>query len=193
MRNATYNKLKHLYQKSEGYISTRELLEEGLTNRQIAALTDENYLEKVCHGHYWMAQSGYQKPADYKCIEVCLSSPEAVIAMESACYYQNMMKKEPEALDVATERTNRSAIKMNFPIKRRYFSENMFRCGIKKVRRKEGSYNIYVPERSLCDIVRLEGEEAGREFLMEIYEEEEERERQYERMLKYAELLKIPI
>ena len=50
MRVATYYKLEDLYGKYGGYISTRELLGEGFSNRQIAALTEENYLEKVWHG-----------------------------------------------------------------------------------------------------------------------------------------------
>ena len=88
MRTSTYYRLTNLYKIYKGYVSTKGLMEEGLSNRQIAALTEEDYLEKVCHGCYWMKQCGYEKPDDYKCIEVCLSNPRAVIAMGSACYYQ---------------------------------------------------------------------------------------------------------
>lgn len=191
MRSVTYGKLEQLYQKFEGYISTRELLKEGFTNRQIALLTDEKYLEKVCHGYYWMLQCGYQKPFDYKCIEVCLSNPKAVIAMKSACYYQGMAKAEPELLAVATERTDRSTMKMNFPVERHYFSGSNFKLGIKKVQTQIGSYNIYEPERSLCDIMRLEGEKAGREFLVEVLDGTKVDEGQYQRILEYAKLLKV--
>lgn len=34
-----------------------------------------------------------KKPNDYKCIEVCLSDPKAVIAMKSACYYQGLIEQ----------------------------------------------------------------------------------------------------
>lgn len=58
MRVTTYDRLEDLYGKYGGYISTGELLGEGFSNRQIAALIEENYLEKVCHGCYWMLQCG---------------------------------------------------------------------------------------------------------------------------------------
>lgn len=196
MRSTTYDKLHHvysMYRRAGGYIRTRELLEEGFTNRQIALLTEEHYLEKVCRGCYWMARCGQEKPFDYKCIEVSLSNPRAVIAMESACYYQGVIEEEPELLTVATERTDRSTMKMNFPVKRRYFSSSNFSLGVKRVHRAMGSYNIYDPERSLCDIVRLEGETAGRMFLEELFDTMQAKEKHYERMLRYAELLKVKL
>ena len=50
MRTNTYVKLERLYKKYRGYVGTKVLLEEGFSNRQIAALAEEGYLEKVCHG-----------------------------------------------------------------------------------------------------------------------------------------------
>lgn len=191
MRSSTYDKLESLYKKSKGYISTRELLEKGFTNRQIAFLADENYLEKVCHGYYWMTRCEYEKPKDYKCIEVCLSNPRAVISMESACYYHGMIRTEPEFLTVATERTDRSLIKMKFPVKRHYFSKNYFNMDIEKVHREAGSYNIYGEVRSLCDMLRLKDGQKDEKIVVEVYDSIKQREEQYRRLLKYAELFRI--
>lgn len=191
MRITTYCKLENLYKKYKGYISTKELLSEGFSNRQVANLTEECFLEKVCHGYYWMIQCGYKKPEDYKCIEVCLGSPRAVIAMESACYYQGIIKTEPEVLTVATERTDRSVIKMNFAVKRHYFSDSNFRHGIKRVNTEFGGYNIYNIERSFYDIVRINDKTLDDEFIIEISDQVKTRQNQYERMMKYAEMFKI--
>lgn len=46
MRSNTYARLETVYSKYKGYIGTKELLEEGFTNRQIAFMTGEGYLEK---------------------------------------------------------------------------------------------------------------------------------------------------
>lgn len=185
MRITTYCKLEDLYRKYGGYISTRELLGEGFSNRQIAALTEEYYLEKVCHGYYWMLQCGYKKPDDYKCIEVCLSDPRAVIAMKSACYYQGIIESEPDVLVVVTERTDRSVINMKFPIERHYFSGSHFQCGMKKVETKFGKYNIYNIERSVCDMLRLKDE-----TVIEIFNRMKVQTAQYERISKYGEMMK---
>ena len=185
MRITTYYKLEDIYRKYGGYISTRELLGEGFTNRQIAVLTEENYLEKVCHGYYWMMQCGHNKPNDYKCIKVCLSDPRAVIAMKSACYYQGLIESEPDVLTVATERTDRSAIKMKFPVKRHYFSSSHFQYGMRKIETKFGKYNIYNIERSVCDMVRLKDE-----TVVEVFNHIQAQTTQYERISEYSEILK---
>lgn len=87
----------------------------------------------MTHGHYWLSGGQCKKPQDYKCIEVCLSNPKAVICMDSSLYYQKVSTKEPEYLSVATERTDRSILKMNFPTRRHYFLDEIF----KLVREKE--------------------------------------------------------
>ncbi len=186
MRVNTYARLETVYKRYRGYIGTQELLEAGFSNRQIAVLTEEGYLEKVSHGYYWLSGGQYKKPQDYKCIEVCLSNPRAVICMDSALYYQKAVAAEPEYLSVATERTDRSMLKMNFPIKRHYFSGSNFQIGRRKQQTEFGCYNIYDIERSICDVRRLEPQ-----ITMELIDCVKNNEQQYERLLEYAEQLRI--
>lgn len=188
MRSNTYARLETVYSKYKGYIGTKELLEEGFTNRQIAFMTGEGYLEKVCHGYYWLAGKNENKPSDYKCIEVCLSDPRAVICMNSALYYQGVLKAEPEYLSVATARTDRSLLSMNFPITRHYFSVSNYLMGVRKKETKYGFYNIYDIERSICDLLRLESDIA-----IEIVNNVKNNEEKYRRLLKYAQSFRITL
>ncbi len=186
MRDNTYIKLEGICKKYKGYVGTQKLREEGFSNRQIAFLTKEGYLEKICYGVYWLNGRGYDKPLDYKCIEVCLSAPRAVICMDSALYYQGAIEAEPGCLSVATERTDRSMLNMNFPVKRHYFSKSNFEIGLKKIETEYGGYFIYDIGRSACDIMRLESRDIA-EIVSEIYKNEE----QQKRLLKYAKLLRV--
>lgn len=186
MRENTYIKIGALYSRYRGYVGTQDLLSEGFSNRQISVLVEEGYLEKICHGHYWIAGRQYRKPSDYKCIEVCLSNPGAVICMDSALYYQGVLPAEPDHLSVATERTDRSMMKMNFMVQRHYFSKGNFNVGIRKKETEFGRYNIYDIERSVCDLYRL-----GGEIEIEIVDQIKRNACLYDRLLKYAEKLQI--
>lgn len=186
MRNNTYVKLETVYKKYRGYIRTNVLLEEGFSNRQIAVLAEEGYLEKIGHGCYWLAGGRDKKPQDYKCVEVCLSDPRAVICMDSALYYQKAITEEPEYLSIATERTDRSTLKMNFPTKRHYFSESNFQIGRRKRKTEFGCYFIYDVERSICDMQRLEPQ-----ITLEFTDRVKNNEQQYKRLRSYAELLRV--
>ena len=167
---------------------TKDLLAEGFSNRQISTLVNEGYLQKVCYGHYWLLGKQCKKPFDYKCIEVSLSNPDAVICMNSVLYYQGVLSAEPNYLSVATERTDRSMMKMEFKIQRHYFSNRNFNIGIRKQETEFGTYNIYDIERSVCDLYRLEGET---EIEVEIVKNIKENKYLYNRFLKYAEVLQI--
>lgn len=193
MRQSTYLKLEQLYPKYNGYIGTRHLMGEGFTNRQIALLTEEHYLEKVCHGYYWMSHCGLSRPFDYKCIEVCLGHPRAVISLDSALYYQHVIQTEPAVLSVATARTDRSSIRMNFPVRRHYFSDHLFEPGQKTVQTAFGSYQIYDVERSLCDIIRLDYEDTESSSLVETCSRAEQNSERYHRFIRYAELLGVKV
>lgn len=186
MRPNTYIKIESVYKRYRGYVETRKLLEEGFTNRQIAILVEEGYLEKVSHGYYWLSGGPYKKPPDYKCIEVCLSDPRAVICMDSALYYQKVITAEPEYLSVATERTDRSMLKMNFPIKRHYFSGSNFQIGKTKQATEFGCYYMYDIERSICDLQRLEPQ-----ITLEVIDYAKNDEERYKQLMKYARLLGI--
>ena len=126
MRQIIYDKVKHIADKYKGYIDTEDLMKEGLTNRQIGLLTAEGKLEKVAHGHYWIISPEFSKPEDYKAVEVARVNRKAVICADSACYYMGLIDKEPEILSIATRRSDRHKMKMNFEVSRHYFSEQAF-------------------------------------------------------------------
>ena len=142
----------------------------------------------MCYGHYWLAGKQCKKPFDYKCIEVSLSNSGAVICMDSALYYQGVLSAEPDYLSVATKRTDRSMMKMDFMTQRHYFSNRNFDLGIRKLETEFGTYNIYDIERSVCDLYRLEGET---EIEAEMIKNIKGNKYLYNRLLKYAEVLQI--
>ena len=186
MRESTYSKIETLYSKYNGYVGTRDLLAAGFSNRQISILVKEGYLEKVCYGYYWLAGKQCRKPIDYKCNEVSLINPDVVNCMDSALYYQGILSDEPGYLSVATERTDRSMMKVKFMLRRHYFSDRNFNIGLRKQETEFGKYNIYDIERSVCDLYRLEGN-----VEIEIVNKIKQNKSMYDRLLKYAELLQI--
>lgn len=186
MRRRTLERLDKVYRTYKGYIGTKELLEAGFSNRQILFLTENRYLEKICHGKYWLIQDQYDKPFDYKCIEACICNPEMIICAESALFYQGILQKEPECLAVATARTDRSHLKMKFPIERHFFSDRNFKIGIQEKRTEFGTYKIYDIERSICDMIRL-----GKDVEIETLDQMKKMEMRYTRLLEYAKIFGI--
>ena len=191
MRRETQKRIISLSLKYKGYISTPELLKEGVTNRQIKEFTDQGILEKVSRGHYWFQCAGYKKPREYKALEVCMTDSEAVICADSACFYWGLLEKEPEIFSIATRRTDRKKIEMNFPIARHYYSEKSFKASYKQVYTEFGSYSISDIDRSVCDCIRF-SDHIGEENLKIIVEAYQNRkDKMLERLIMYAEALRV--
>lgn len=193
MRQCTYDKVEKLYEKYCGYIGTSDLLKEGFTNRQIANLLQEEYLEKIANGYFWMMRSGLEKPYDYKPVEVAFVNEESVIVADSACYFQGFIDVEPKKLSIATRRNDRH--KMNFPfeVTRHYLAQNGYEDFMKTVETKFGNYRLYDVGRSVCDCIRFRDtiESDIFDLIIENYRKLEKDDQMKERLLAYARMMKF--
>lgn len=190
MLRETVIRIERLSRKYKGYISTEELLREGITNRQIGVFVDIEMLERVCHGYYWFHCSAFSKPWDYKAVEVSYSDPESVICADSACFYLGLIDKEPDRLSVATRRSDRRRLHMNFPVLRHYYSERMFPEYQKVMETEFGKYQVYDIERSVCDCIRFRDdlEEDIFAYVLECYKK---RNQKGDKLLEYAKKLRL--
>ena len=123
---STYKKVIELFKDGNGYRSAAELKEQKITTVQIKELVSEGIVESVSHGYYWLIDKENGKPENYKYIEACMVNPRAVICADSACYYYGLIDKAPEKLSVATLKTDRSRMQLNFPVTRHYYSNLAF-------------------------------------------------------------------
>lgn len=193
MRQHTYQRVENLYSKYCGYITTKELLNEGFTNRQISTLQQEGYLEKIANGCFWMAHAGEKKHSDYKAIEVGFVNREAVVIADSACFYQGLIDIEPPRLSIATKRNDRHKMIFPFAVTRHYFSENGYEEGKKKIETQFGDYQVYEIGRSVCDCIRFRAdiEKDIFELVIENYRKEYSDRKMKERLLAYARMMKF--
>lgn len=191
MLESTVKRLENLSKQHSGYITTAELLQGKVTNRQIGAFVQSGMLEKVSHGHYWFVDERHEKPGDYKALEVCITNPGAVICADSACFYLGLIDVEPERLSVATRRSDRSKMKVNFPTCRHYFGDSYFEDSVKKVTTLLGMYRVYDLDRSVCDCIRFRDSIGDDLFDLIIENYRKSGERQIERLFDYAEKVRI--
>ncbi len=93
-----------------------------------------------------------------------MTNPKAVICSLSACYFHGLLDKEPDKLYVATARTDRGGMKLNFPVSRHYFSVSSFEEDVLNVKTGGHTIRVYDVDRSVCDCIRLE-KEIGHEIV----------------------------
>ena len=190
MLQRTYDKVNALFEEGNGYLPTRKMLDNKITTIQIRTMLEEGKIEKISHGNYWNLMSGKKKPKHYKMLEACMTNKKAVICSLSACYFHGLLDEEPDKLYVATARTDRGGMKLNFPVSRHYFSVSSFEDDVLNVKTGGGSIRIYDMDRSVCDCIRLE-KEIGRdtvELVVENYMKSKKIKPTH--LLKYADRMR---
>ena len=190
MLQRTYDKVNALFHENHGYLQTRTMLNHKITTIQIRTMMEEGRIEKVSHGIYWNLMSGKKKPKHYKMIEACMVNPKSVICALSACYYYGLLEKEPDKLYVATARTDRGKMKLNFPVSRHYFSATFFEDSMHTVKTGGKVIRVYDVDRSVCDCIRLQ-EELGTECVEMVVERYKKYEKKCpERLFAYADRMR---
>lgn len=192
MRQHTRERFDGLKDKYMGYISTKELLSEGFSNRQIYCLQEERLLEKISNGYFWMSGAGIEKPADYKAVEVCFVNKNAVIMSDSACFYHGFIDVEPEKLSVGTRRNDRRIMTFPFSVTRHYLAQVSYEERISNIKTKFGSYNMYDIDRSVWDSIRFSESIAPDifELIIEKYKKQRLNDEIKEQMIAYAKEMK---
>ncbi len=155
MLKRTYEKIYSLFEKAGGYLPTRTLIDNRVSTIHIKELLENGDIEKVSHGNYWGAFLNIKKPKDYKYLEASMANGKAVICGPSACFYHGLLKNEPDKLFVATKRTDRGGMKLDFPVSRHYFSENGYEDHMTSYVKNGVTIKIYDIDRSVADSIRF--------------------------------------
>lgn len=191
MLKRTYDKVNKLFDEGHGYLPTRKLLDNKITTIQIRTMLEEGKIEKVSHGNYWNLMSGKKKPKHYKMLEACMTNHRAIICALSACYYHGLIDKEPDKLYIATDRTDRGGMRLNFPVSRHYFSTLSFEENMVNAKTGGGSIRVYDVDRSVCDCIRLEKEIGKEQVEMVVERYKKYKRRKPERLLAYADRMRF--
>lgn len=187
----TYEKVTKLFEEGKGYRSAAQLKKARVTTVQIKELVSKGIIERISHGHYWLIDEENGKPENYEMIEIGKVNPRAVICADSACYFHGLIDEKPRKLSVATLKTDRSKMQMNFPITRHYYSDLAFGQDMMKVETEYGTFRVYTLERSVCDAIRFR-EDIGQPQVDMIVKNYMKREnKQLERLLAYADAMRV--
>lgn len=154
----TYDRILELFHENHGYMSFRQMKEQGVTEVQIQELKNRGVMECYARGHYWCPLAGFQKPADYKYVEIGHAFPKAVLCMDTAAWLHGLIGTEPKTISLATTRENRQKVTIYFLVHRYYFQNTGEPGEIRSVKTKYGNYPVYEKDRTICDCIRMEKE-----------------------------------
>lgn len=168
--------------------SIEDLKKAGFTYYKINQLINEGVLIKLNKKYY--ENAGYEgEVSDF--YYIAAYAPKGIICLMSAAAYYNLTTYRPDSVDVAIHRKARISTMPDWPqISLYYFPKERFETGITIVDKGKNQFRIYDIEKTVVDIVSYKermGIEETKEILVTYLCR---KDRNLNRLLRYAEILK---
>lgn len=174
--------------KDQMIIPIEDLKEKGLTLYKINRLVDQGVLKKLNKRFYEnIAYQGEESDFYYAYAYV----PTGVVCLMSAAVYYNLTTCRPDAVDVAIQRKSKVSTLPDWPVVNLYYYTNeRFELGIETIIDGKNHFRIYDIEKTVVDIVFYRekvGMEETKEILINYLRKSD---RNLNRLVRYAELMK---
>lgn len=168
--------------------SVQELKEKGFSYYKINQMVDQGILIKL-NKKYYENTFFDGKESDFYYAYAFV--PNGVVCLLSAAVYYNLSNYRPDAIDIAIPRKSKISTFPNWPeLNVCYFTDNRFGVGIETVEDGNNRFRIYNIEKTVVDIVFYRekiGIEETREVLTTYLRRSD---RNLNRLIRYAEMLK---
>lgn len=168
--------------------SVDELKKAGFSHYKINQLVEEGVLLKL-NKKYYENTSYRGEVSDF--YYVSAYAPKGVVCLMSAASYYNLTIYRPDAIDVAIQRKAKVSTMPDWPeLSIYYYADDRFEIGIETVQEGKNQFKIYDVEKTVVDIVFFRervGIEETKEVLVTYLKR---KDRNLNRLLRYAQQLK---
>ncbi len=174
--------------KDQKIFDMQELKNRGFSQYKVSKLVSEGKLIKLNKSYYENVEY-IGEESDFYYIEAY--APRGVICLLSAAVYYHLTTFIPDAVDVAIPRKSKVSSVPNRPqINIHYYTDDRYELGIIAVNEGKNKFKIYDIEKTVVDIVFYRervGIEETKEILINYLHR---KDRNLNRLLKYAEMMK---
>lgn len=168
--------------------SMQELKSRGFSQYKVSKLVSEGRLIKLNKSYYENTEYRGEE-SDFYYAEVY--APKGVICLLSAAVYHHLTTFIPDAVDVAIPRKAKMSTIPGWPhMNVHYYTDDRHGLGVTTVKEGKNEFRIYDVEKTVVDIVFYRekvGIEETKEILVTYLQR---KDRNLNRLLKYAELMK---
>lgn len=168
--------------------SVDELKKAGYSHYKINQLVEDGTLLKLNKKYYENTEYNGEE-SDFYYVQAY--APKGVVCLMSAASYYNLTTFRPDSVDVAIQRKAKISTMPDWPVLSvYYYADDRFKTGIETVQEGRNHFKIYDVEKTVVDIVCFRekvGIEETKEILVNYLRR---KDRNLNRLLRYAETLK---
>lgn len=143
-------KILQLVQKNDGYITTKEVVENNLNKMALKRLCDGGMLERISTGYYTlhnMINDNYYK--------IISKSKNAIFSYTTALFLHDLSDRTPLYFDITVPRGYGGQLQEIKTVSLHYVDKSVLNLGMKIIKSPFGmDIKCYDVERTICDIIK---------------------------------------
>lgn len=179
---------KQIFDAYNGFMKSKEIIENKIYNRFLKKLIDEGYVEKIKFGYYqWQDERAFSEAT-----VIARLFPDAVICMESALQYYGYTDRTPSAWCLAVDKhSTKSRFSIDYPsVKPHYIPEEQMTLGVDVARIEDTLLKIFNREHMICDCLKRENKMDVEIFNKAIQGYIKDPMKNVPRLMEYAKILR---
>lgn len=170
-----------------GYLTTSQVLDSGISKPTLAAYVSEHGMERVAHGVY-LAKESWED----ELYQICLLNRKAVFSHETALYLHGLMEREPRTITVTVCAGYNATHLRKRGIRVFQVKKDIYELGRSEIMTGFGNtVNVYDVDRTVCDILRRKNSMDIQVFQYALREYMTGSNKNLNRLMEYAKCLRV--
>lgn len=181
------NKIIELAEKNNGYIRTKEIVDNNIPKNYLKELVGEKVLLKVNKGLYMLS--------DYFEDEYFIfqsTNSNAIFSLETALYLYNYSDRVPTIYNITVPKNYGGNLRKEKNVKLSYVKEELLNLGITEIESPLGQkIKVYNLERTICDIIKFKSKVDPEIFSKALKQYVKSKDKNLNNLITYARKLKV--
>ena len=180
-------KILQLVQKNDGYITTKEVVENNLNKMALKRLCDGGMLERISTGYYTlhnMINDDYYK--------IISKSKNAIFSYTTALFLHDLSDRTPFYFDMTVPVGYNGSLSKDKNVVLHYVKKENIKLGLVEIESPFGmKLRCYDRERTICDIIKYKNHMDREIFVKALKRYSNSKQKDLVKLIRYAKKLNI--
>ncbi len=187
MKNMNYDKILKIVKKNNGYVTTSEVVSNGIERRFLTNMVKTGKLVRISKGYYGLPN--YIADEYYK---IASKSKNARFSMATALYLHKLSDRNPLVYNVTLPFGYSGVLQKQKNVIINFVNRNILDLGAIEMTSPFGmKIKVYDIERTICDIIKNKNKIDGEIFSKALKEYARSKNKNLSKLTKYAKIMKI--
>jgi hypothetical protein len=180
-------KVLEIIKRNDGFITSKEVVENGINNMALTRLINDGVLERISRGYYVM--TGHIADDFYR---IQSKSKNSVFSLATALYLHNLSDRTPLVLNMTVPYDYNGTLRSEKSVSLTFVSRDILDLGVIVIVSPFGTkLRVYDVEKTICDIIKNRNKMDAEIFSSALKNYARLKNKDLRKLVQYARVMKI--